>query len=178
MKPYADAGLASLGREAGHRAETPASLLQASNFRRTHEFLLQAYEAIYRYFLSIYISKTMHSHEQEILVDKISCLASKFADMKSESDLSTFREMVSEALTGTTVSYSDLQGFIDQLCRASDTVCFWYRFLCVDCFSYIALFLSLRYRNFRNCAQVASNRWQQSFRPLISQSTRSLYHTM
>ena len=99
MKPYADAGLASLGREAGHRAETLTSLPQASNFCRMHEFLLQAYEAIIRYFLSIYISKTMHSDEQEVLVDQVSCLANKFADMKSESDLSTFREMVSETLS-------------------------------------------------------------------------------
>ena len=44
MKPYADAGLATLAKAAGHRAETLTSLLQASNFRRTHEFLLQAFE--------------------------------------------------------------------------------------------------------------------------------------
>ena len=104
----------------------------------------------------------MHSHELEILVDKISCLASKFADMKSESDLSIFREMVSEALTGTTVSYSDFQGFIDQLCRASDTVCFWYRFLCVDCFSYIALFLSLCYRFLYKRSEDTNVSWTRS----------------
>ena len=45
LKPYTDAGLASLGKVAGHPAETLTSLLQASNFRRTHKFLLQAYEA-------------------------------------------------------------------------------------------------------------------------------------
>ena len=54
MKPYADAGLASLGKVSGHKGETLASLIHATNFRRTHEFLLQAYEAIYRYFLSLY----------------------------------------------------------------------------------------------------------------------------
>ena len=54
LKPYADAGLASLVKVAGHRAETLTSLLQASNFRRTHEFLLQAFETFYRYVISLY----------------------------------------------------------------------------------------------------------------------------
>ena len=35
MKPYADAGLASLGKASGHRAETLTTLMQAMNFRRT-----------------------------------------------------------------------------------------------------------------------------------------------
>ena len=50
MKPYKDAGLASLGKVSGHRTETLTSLLmiQASNFWQTHEFLPQAYEVFYR----------------------------------------------------------------------------------------------------------------------------------
>lgn len=53
MKSYEDAGLASLAKVAGYRGETLTSLLQASNFCRTH-VLLQAFEAFYCYFLSIY----------------------------------------------------------------------------------------------------------------------------
>ena len=48
MKPYADAGLASLGKASGHRSETLTALIQASSFRTTHEFLLQSFEAFYR----------------------------------------------------------------------------------------------------------------------------------
>lgn len=54
MKPYADASLASLAKASGHRGETLTSLLKVSNFRKCHEFLLQVYEAFYRYFLSLY----------------------------------------------------------------------------------------------------------------------------
>ncbi len=43
MKPYADAGLASLGTVSGHRGETLNLLIKATNFRRTQ---LQAYESI------------------------------------------------------------------------------------------------------------------------------------
>ncbi len=65
MKPYADAGFASLGEVSGHRAETLTSLLNASNFQRTHEFLLQACEAFYRYFLFLYVAHISDSRAQE-----------------------------------------------------------------------------------------------------------------
>lgn len=65
MKPYADAGLVSLGKASGHRAGTLTSLVQASNFWRTHEFLLQAYEAIYRFFLSLNVA-SISEPEKEI----------------------------------------------------------------------------------------------------------------
>ena len=50
MKPYKDAGQASLGKVSGHQMEMLTSLLmiQASNFWQTHEFLPQAYEVFYR----------------------------------------------------------------------------------------------------------------------------------
>lgn len=50
IKPYADAGLMSLARVSGYRAETLKSLISASNFRRTHLFLLQCFEAFYEFF--------------------------------------------------------------------------------------------------------------------------------
>ena len=50
MKVYADAGLVQLGSLSGHRAETLTSIIQCSNFRRTHNFLLQAFEAMFRFF--------------------------------------------------------------------------------------------------------------------------------
>lgn len=74
MKPYADAGLASLGKAAGHRSKTLIFLIQASNFRRMHEFLLQVFEAFYRYFISLYIN-TKPPEEIQVLTQKVSGLA-------------------------------------------------------------------------------------------------------
>ena len=62
MKIYSDAGLVQLAKEAGHRAETLTTLIQCSNFRRTHNLLFQAYTAFYRFFLHLYSNK--HKHEQ------------------------------------------------------------------------------------------------------------------
>ena len=41
MKACGDAGLVTLAKAAGYRAETLTSLIKAKNFRRTHLFLLQ-----------------------------------------------------------------------------------------------------------------------------------------
>lgn len=48
IKIYGDAGLVQLGKVAGYRWETLTSLVNCSNFRRTHAFLLQSFEAFYR----------------------------------------------------------------------------------------------------------------------------------
>lgn len=56
MKPYADAGLSKFAEVSGHQSETLTSLLQCKNFRRTHNFLIQAFETLYSFFLSLYLS--------------------------------------------------------------------------------------------------------------------------
>ena len=63
MKAYGDAGLITLAKAAGYRGETLTSLSKAKNFRRTHLFLLQSYEAFYNYFLSLYLSGSEHLEE-------------------------------------------------------------------------------------------------------------------
>ena len=146
MKPYADAGLASLGRAAGHRAETLTTLLKVSNFRRTHEFLLQAFEALYRYFLSVY-SPDSSDIEDEITT-QMSSLLTSFPCIASEEDLESFRKRSTDVLESELmpVKFEEFKSFMDRLSEQNDTVCFWYRFISVDCFAYIALFLSIRYR--------------------------------
>ena len=57
MKAYADAGLVTLGEATQHRSETLTSLIQCTNFRRTHNFLFQAIEAFYQFFLSLYLNR-------------------------------------------------------------------------------------------------------------------------
>ena len=93
MKPYADAGLATLSKAAGHRAKTLTSLLQASNFRRTHGFLLQSFDALYRYFFSSYSSHMSGSRAAECSESELlSSLIHQFTAIASEDGLESFRQ--------------------------------------------------------------------------------------
>ena len=63
MKAYGDAGLLMLAKAARYRGETLISLSKGKNFRHTHLFLLQTYEAFYNYFLSLYLADSNHLEE-------------------------------------------------------------------------------------------------------------------
>ena len=58
MKVYFEVGLKDLARAAGFRAETLTSLGNASNFKRTHAFLMQVWETLYRHMFNLYGSHT------------------------------------------------------------------------------------------------------------------------
>ncbi len=153
LKPYADAGLASLGKVSGHRAETLTSLLQGSNFRRTHEFLLQSYEAFYRYFLSLYVAHVAENEHREAhetiekeISDLLSTLATQFNNISSDDQLISFRETAQRQLLAMPVTYSGFKMYMEGLAKQNDTVSFWYQFAAVDCFAYLGLFIALRYR--------------------------------
>ena len=148
MKAYGDAGLINLAKTAGYRAETLTSLIKATNFRRTHLFLLQAYEAFYSYFLSLFLSKSTDL-EGATYADQIRNiiigLIQKFGainDMKSEDD---FRTDVTTSLSQS--SYQSMDTFMKELAKSQDTIKFWYNFITEDCYAYLSLFVSIRYRN-------------------------------
>ena len=48
MKVYYDAGLKDLAESSGRRGETLTFIKKCSSYKRTHQFLLQAWEAMYR----------------------------------------------------------------------------------------------------------------------------------
>jgi hypothetical protein len=54
-KIYWDAGLLQLAQASGHRAETLKSLANATNFKRSHAFIISCFEAIYRSFINSFI---------------------------------------------------------------------------------------------------------------------------
>ena len=84
MKAYVDSVLMKLAEVTAYRSETLTSLVQCTNFRRTHNFLLQAMEAFYQFFLSLYIQKkNTNVHDQQLVthsdIHTLQDLGSKFS---------------------------------------------------------------------------------------------------
>lgn len=70
MKIYYHAGLKEIAQNTGFRGETLTSLEKCENFKRTHNFLLQAWQAMYRVMLDE--SKTEQS--SMLMSQQIHCL--------------------------------------------------------------------------------------------------------
>ena len=67
MNVYYDAGLMNLAKACGFRGETLSSLKKCSNFKRTHAFFLQVFEAIYRHFLRVFFTSADQEHYSDML---------------------------------------------------------------------------------------------------------------
>ena len=55
MKVYYDAGLKELAESSGHRGETFTSIQKCSSFKRTHQFLVHVWEAVYHQMFQIFV---------------------------------------------------------------------------------------------------------------------------
>lgn len=82
MKPYFDAGLKHLALAAGYPV---ASIQACDQFKRTHYFLLEVWEAVYRAMISIFVEQGPTTNnplkvilKRSLLTKKISMLTCSF----------------------------------------------------------------------------------------------------
>ena len=81
-KIYWDAGFHQLAQASGHRAETLSSLSNASNFRRSHSFLIQVTEAIFRVVINPFL--TTLSVETRASLEKLTEKLAEAAETSKE----------------------------------------------------------------------------------------------
>ena len=143
MKPYADAGLINLAKVSGYRAETLTAIRNASNFRRTHLFLLQSFEAVYQHYLDLFYGEDINEEVQT----SVKSLLDEFNGICNEADLEAFRSTASSTMTKTKLAQiqSEFVEYLESLDH--ETYKFWHKFLFEDFLPYLSLYMSLRHRN-------------------------------
>lgn len=149
MKSFADAGITDLGKLSGHRAETLTSLIKCSNFKRTHRFIVEVYQALYHFFLSVHLEKSLDAKQKDSLESLLIATIDRFAAITEDSQLPKFREFVASKLSQLPCSHNTFKAFMNDLSQKQDTVKLWYHFLEEDCLAYLALYVGIRYRNWQ-----------------------------
>ena len=135
MKPYFDAGLKAMAQSAGY----PLPAIQTcGQFKRTHHFILEVWEAIYRVMVLKFEEVNSHMtcvHSQDILVLPIE----------------NFHSMFNNYLYLNSPKYKkyfeNFQTFIQKMVCSDDTWRFWVQFVFQDAMAYISLFLAIRSGN-------------------------------
>ena len=145
LKIYGEAGLLQLARVGGHMAETLTSAL-ASHFKRTHHFILQSFEAIYRLFLRKYLSHLdANSSVAEVATSTANTLANTLASLTNEASLQDFHEHLGTYFSTTLHEFTTCFGtFMDSLCKEQKTCKFWYEYITINALIYMSLFVAIR----------------------------------
>ena len=145
---YYEAGLKDLAKASGFRAETLTSLANASNFKRTHAFLMQVSEVLYRYMFEQYMSHCSSDGTAPVTEAVLETIRDRLlqCNQKCEEDsaLDEYVHATSATESECAAIYSGFVSFVSDLASRDDTLKFWHGFLFHDCLAYIGLYLTIR----------------------------------
>lgn len=123
MKPYFDAGSKTLAHTAGY---PPAAIQTCSQFKRTHHFLLESWESLYRTLLQTFMTEASETsvqvqHDVLQILNSISQISDSFSEAFSKGigDI--------HAVTSTFISKFNL--FLKRKSASDDTCRFWIQFV-------------------------------------------------
>lgn len=141
MKLYLDAGLKDF-IEIFHQGATANSVIQALNFDKTHNFLLQFWESLFRFQIETVIKYFHFNHDQNdhfIHIKRVS-------EILSDDTLSPLEKIQKQMKFFQNFSF-EYEELLEQLCAENENWRFWNTFLSKHCFTYISYFLALRSGN-------------------------------
>ncbi len=139
MKPYFDAGLKSLAEACGYPT---ASIKHCSQFKKTHLFIMEAWEALYRIMLTKFL-ESGYEINTALLDDVIQSLQ----DVKAETRntfLSEFNCMIADITNKVPQFSRKFDEFIHKMSSSDDVWKLWSQFVFRDGMAYISLFLAIR----------------------------------
>ena len=142
MKVYYDAGLKNLAESAGHQGETLTSIIKGSNFKRTHQFLLQVWEAMYRQMFKVFMSNNdADSSVSDFLsgtkANMLEC-SKRMSESRSSVPLKEYLERSGEAHS---TVHKQFTNWVSALTAKDPN---WSNFVLRDMLSYLSLFVSMR----------------------------------
>ena len=138
MKPYFDAGLKVLAKAVGY----PLVAIQSSSqFQKSHNFILGAWEAMYRVLLQCYMEgkDAQYTSTSSCLL----CDITKYLQSPGEANLS--QALIQQLLSfrkNFSKHFKEFQSFVQNLARTDDTCRFWIQFVFQGAMAYISLFLA------------------------------------
>ena len=141
MKVYYDAGMKDLAEAAGFRGKTLTSLKKYTNFKRTHTFLLQCWEAFYQHLIESFLSSHFEEREKRQLLSSVKVKLDKCNETDSSDNLLS---LMNDLIAETEYLPDEFIAFVTSMACKDSTWKFWKNFVFYDAFSYICLFLSAR----------------------------------
>ena len=144
MKPFFEAGLKDMAISCGYPA---ASIGKCSLFKRTHCFLLEVWESLYRFMITQFFKYRTGNHQKcdkdinKTLEDAYLKLIDERYDERA---ISAVVRSVQEELEGLE---DDFRLFLQLMTDRDKTWKFWVGFVFNDCYPYIMLYLSIRSAN-------------------------------
>ena len=131
MKIYYNDGLKEIGSSSGYHGATLKSLEHCSNFKRTHHFLLQMWEALYRELFNTYFL----NNSKDVLVNGKCILSNSITEKHPPYHvMGRITQLLEDDST-----HSKFKSYVEQLTLKDNTIKFWYQFVFIDCFSYLSL---------------------------------------
>ena len=160
MKPYYDTGLKALAQASGY----PLPAIQTcSQFNRTHQFILEVWESLYRVMILQYTKVNPSNLLQEITRQVLSIPTKNF-----------LFEFNNHLLSNKDVLRSRFEGFhlfVQKMTSTDETWRFWAQFVFEDVMAYISLFVAIRSGNWD--LRVGSIKSMAAKQPLITLHTKS-----
>ena len=175
MKPFFEAGLKELANHVGYPS---ASIQSRSIFKRTHHFLMEVWESMYRCLIKQYhnyrISTEQTQCPMDIAPELLSCLQQLMNRQYDDKAITCVLKSLEDELEGITEDFSD---FVSHMSSMDDTWAFWYGFVFRDCMPYILLFLSIRSRKWK-LRMGALKSMAANFTALTTKHIKSLFQTI
>ncbi len=146
IKPYFDAGLKELAQVSGYPV---AAIQNCSEFKRTHCFLMEVWQALYQIMVEKFLQSCAETPDTNLPPELITTIVQNAYLQPSgntETDLGPKLRQLHEAVMQSGF-HTTFSAFLDDLSAADLTWKFWVQFVFVDAMAYVSLYLAIRSGN-------------------------------